>query len=154
MLKFAIAGALLLAAMPPALAAPAPVEDVAARIIAMERAALDRSDKGDPKGFLEISAPDVVYQDPWLDKPIDGLEALTTYYTRFPADGAYHGVMQNANVQVYDDIAVLSFHYISRAGSKKEIIWNATEVYRKTGADWRIVNTHWSLTKPLPQPVN
>jgi predicted Abi (CAAX) family protease len=29
--------------------------------------------------------------------------------------------------------------------------WNCTEVYRRTGSDWHIVNTHWSLTKPLPQ---
>jgi Calcium/calmodulin dependent protein kinase II association domain len=151
MLKFAITGLLLLAAMPPAVAATAPVEDVAAKIIAMERAALDRSDKGDAGGFLDISAPDVVYQDPSLDKPIEGVEALKTYYTKFPADGAYRGVMQNAKVQVFGEVAVLSFHYISRAGTAKELIWNATEVYRKTGSDWRIVNTHWSLTKPLPQ---
>lgn len=150
MLKLAIASAILLAAT----TVPALAEDVASKIIAMERAALDRSDKGDVKGFLEISAPDVVYQDPWLDKPLDGLDALTAYYAKFPADSAYHGVMQNAKVQVYDDIAVLSFHYISRAGTKKQLIWNTTEVYRKTGSDWRIVNTHWSLTKPLPQPLD
>jgi hypothetical protein len=148
MLKTAIAGALLFAASTPALAA----EDVAAKIVAMERAALDRSDRGDVNGFLDISAPDVVYQDPSLDKPLDGLEALRTYYTRFPVDGvAYHGIMQNAKVQVYDDMAVLSFHYISRAGTEKELIWNTTEVYRRTGSDWRIVNTHWSLTRPLQQ---
>lgn len=146
MLKFAVAGALLLAAMTPVHA-----EDVTSAIIAMERMALDRSDKGDPGGFIEISAADVVYQDPALDKPIEGLEALKAYYAKFPADGAYRGEMQNAKVQVYDDIAVLSFHYISRKGTKKELFWNATEVYRKSGADWRIVNTHWSLTKPLLQ---
>lgn len=149
MLKFAIASAILMASA----IVPAIAEDIATRIIAMERAALDRSDKGDTKGFLEISAPDVVYQDPWLDKPITGREALATYYEKFPADGAYHGLMQNANVQVYDYIAVLSFHYISRAGTEKELIWNTTEVYRKTGSDWRIVNTHWSLNKPLSQKV-
>jgi hypothetical protein len=146
MLKLAIAGAILLAAA----VLPALAEDVTTKIIAMERAALDRSDRGDAKGFLEISAPDVVYQDPWLDKPLDGLGALTAYYARFPADGAYHGVMQHPKVQMYGDMAVLSFHYISRAGTKKELIWNTTEVYRRTGSDWRIVNTHWSLTKPLP----
>lgn len=33
-------------------------------IIALERAALDRWGKGDPKGFLETYAPDVTYFDP------------------------------------------------------------------------------------------
>ncbi len=149
MLKFIMAAVALAAAVAPASAA-----DVAATIIAMERAALDRSDKGDVKGFLEISAPDVVYQDPALDAPLIGLPALTAYYAKFPADGeTNHGVMSNANVQVLGDVAVLSFHYVSRAGTAKEIFWNCTEVYRKTDGNWRIVNTHWSLTKPLPQKL-
>jgi hypothetical protein len=150
MLRFALAGALLIAAAAPALAA----ENVPATIIAMERAALDLSDRGDAKGFLEISAPGVVYLDPGLEKPIDGLKALTEYYASFPAGAPSHGEMSNAKVQVFDDIAVLSFHYVSQIGTKTEKKWNATEVYHKTGATWRIVNTHWSLTKPLPQPLD
>ena len=43
-------------------------------IIAMEEAALDRWGKGDPSGFLEISAPDVVYFDPFIEHRLDGLE--------------------------------------------------------------------------------
>lgn len=34
-------------------------------IIGLEKAALTRWGKGDPDGFLEISAPDVVYFDPF-----------------------------------------------------------------------------------------
>jgi uncharacterized protein (TIGR02246 family) len=145
MLKFALAAALLAAVTLPALA-----DDAAAAIIAMERAALERSDA---KAFLEISAPDVVYLDPALDKPLEGLAALTAYYANFPAEEPSRGAMSNAKVQLLGDVAVLSFHYVSHIGSKKETMWNATEVYRKTGDTWRIVNTHWSLTKPLPQPL-
>ncbi|MBU1700688.1 MAG: nuclear transport factor 2 family protein [Candidatus Eisenbacteria bacterium] len=54
--------------------------DPTATILAMERHALDRWCKGDPSGFLEISAPDVVYFDPYQGERIDGLEALTAYY--------------------------------------------------------------------------
>ena len=54
--------------------------DVAATIIALERAALDRWGKGDPSGYLEISAPEVVYFDPFLERRLHGLEALTRYY--------------------------------------------------------------------------
>lgn len=149
MLKFLMAAIAVVAAAMPASAA-----DVASTIIAMERAALDRSDKGDVKGFLEISAPDVVYMDPALDAPLIGLPALTAYYAKFPAGEPNHGVMSNANVQVMGDVAVLSFHYVSRAGTAKEIFWNCTEVYRKTDGNWRIVNTHWSLTKPMPQKLD
>jgi uncharacterized protein (TIGR02246 family) len=150
MTKLLSAAALTLALAAPAVAAPA-ADDVAATVIAMELAALDR---GDTKGFLEISAPDVVYLDPALDKPLDGLPALTAYYATFPTDVAVHGEMSNAKVQVLGDVAILSFHYVSHYvwtnGTKKQKAYNATEVYRKTGADWRIVNTHWSLTSPQP----
>jgi len=146
MLKFVLAATLMAAAALPALAA-----DIPATIIAMERAALDRSDA---KAFLEISANDVVYLDPALDKPLEGLAALTAYYATFPPPDGSRGVMSNAKVQVFGDVAVLSFHYVSHPGTKAQNVWNATEVYRKTGEVWRIVNTHWSLTSPLPQPMN
>lgn len=141
---------MMLAAVMVGLAGPGCAEDVGTKIIAMERAALDRSDGGDAQGFLEISAPDVVYMDPALEAPLIGLPALTAYYAKFPSGGEpTPGVMSNAHVQVLGDVAVLSFHYVSAAGTKKQKVWNATEVYRKTGADWRIVNTHWSLTAPM-----
>lgn len=149
MLKFALE-ALMMAAV----ILPATADDVPARIIAMERAALDQSDKGDVQGFLAICAPDVVYQDPALDAPLQGLAALTAYYAAFPAYEPTHGVMSNATVQVLGDVAVLSFHYVSAANTRKQKVWNTTEVYRKTGKDWRIVNTHWSLTNPAFQKMD
>src|SRR6266536_4718119 len=49
-------------------------------IIHLEKRALERWCRGDPSGFLEISASDVVYFDPFLDRRLDGLSALTAYY--------------------------------------------------------------------------
>ena len=43
----------------------------------MERAALDRWGSGDPGGFLEISASDISYFDPFQEKRLDGLDRLT-----------------------------------------------------------------------------
>lgn len=40
-------------------------DSLAQKIIDMENSALDRWGKGDPDGFLEISAGDVVYFDPF-----------------------------------------------------------------------------------------
>jgi hypothetical protein len=132
---------------------PAHAEDVPATIIAMERTALDASDKGDVRPFLAISAPDVVYQDPALTKPIVGLPALTAYYAKFPATAAAHGVMSDTQVQVFDAMAVLSFHYVVSRDNAVLREWNCTEVYRKTAAGWRIVNTHWSLSGPLVEKL-
>jgi ketosteroid isomerase-like protein len=126
-------------------------EDVAQKIVAMERAALDRSDAGDVEGFLEISAPDVIYLDPSLEKPINGLAELTAYYRAGIPYEPGSGEMSNVHVQVMDGAAVLTFNYLSRKKANGAVThWNATEVYRREGGAWRIVNTHWSYTKSQP----
>ena len=48
-------------------------------VVQIELAALKRWCNGDPSGFLEICAPDVVYFDPFLTEPIKGLDALTAF---------------------------------------------------------------------------
>jgi hypothetical protein len=56
------------------------MSDLLAELLLLERAALKRWCKGDPSGFLELCAKDVVYFDPFLDQRLDGLPALTAYY--------------------------------------------------------------------------
>ena len=122
-------------------------EQKTATIIAMERAALDRWGAGDPSGFLEISAPDVVYFDPYLERRIDGHDALTKYYDAIR--GQVHidrYELINPNVQLCADAAVLTFNDVSYTG-ESESRWNCTEVYRRTNDAWRIIQTHWSYTQ-------
>jgi uncharacterized protein (TIGR02246 family) len=128
-------------------------EDVAAKIIATERAGLYASDRGDVQMFLKLSAPDVVYTDPFIEKPIVGIADLTAYYAAVfkpMPNPTVTGEMQNEHVQVMGDTAVLTFNYIARKVDTKEIVrrWNAVEVYNKRDGEWRIVNTHWSWTQP------
>lgn len=121
--------------------------DVAAVLLGMERAALDRWGKGDPSGFLEICAPDVVYFDPWVDRRIDGLDALTEYYQKLRGKIWVQDYrLIDPRVQLLGDVAVLTFHYVSRGRGDAASRWNCTEVYRKLEGKWRIVQTHWSLT--------
>jgi ketosteroid isomerase-like protein len=60
--------------------------------------------------------------------------------------------MLNAAVQQTGELAVLSFNLFSyRTDNGRERViskWNATEVYRRTAAGWRIVHSHWSFIKP------
>jgi hypothetical protein len=119
---------------------------VAEEIIGLERAALDRWGKGDPSGFLEICAPDVVYFDPFLQRRLDGLAELTAHYQ------GIRGKIQieryellNPLVQGGENVAVLTFNYVSW-GNEGESRWNCTEAYRRDAAGWRIIQTHWSCT--------
>lgn len=116
-------------------------------IIALEQEALDRWCKGDPSGFLDISADDVVYFDPFLDRRIDGLPALTDYYEslRGKIRAVRHEIVDPA-VNRIGDAAVLTFHFVSLGEAGDEYRWNCTEVYRRSEGIWRIVQTHWSLT--------
>ncbi len=122
-------------------------QDIPSTIIAMECAALDRWIHGDPSGFLEITAPDVVYFDPYREKRIDGLEALTAIYKEIWGKillDRYE--LLNPLVQVIGDAAVLTFNYVSYL-EENEDRWNCTEVYRRNGDRWQIIQTHWSYTQ-------
>lgn len=120
--------------------------DAAATIIALEQAALDRWCTGDPSGFLEISAPDVVYFDPFLGARLDGLPALREYYESLRGTvSASRWEMKNPSVQLLDPAAVLTFDFASWGGNEDALRWHCTEVYRLSGERWEIIQTHWSF---------
>lgn len=124
-------------------------KEVASLILSMERAALDRWSKGDPSGYLDISGPDVVYFDPFLERRLDGLSALTDYYEKIRGQIRIdRDEMINPRVQVCGDAAVLTFNYVSYT-DKTQMRWNCTEVYQLRDGRWRIIQTHWSLTKHI-----
>lgn len=135
------------------IAAKTSSESVAAKIIAMERAALDRWGKGDPDGFLEISDPDVVYFDPFQAKRVNGIDELRRLYSALRGKiNIRHYEIIDPKVEVDGNIAVLTFNFVSQVslsqGSEREMRWNATDVYRYRDGKWRIIHTHWSLTQP------
>jgi ketosteroid isomerase-like protein len=121
--------------------------DAARTIIAMERAALDRWGRGDPSGFLEISAPDVVYFDPFLERRLDGHGQLSAHYEGLRGKVSIDRYeLLNPHVQLVGTAAVLTFNYVSCSGNGGPDRWNCTEVYRREGETWRIVQSHWSQT--------
>ena len=127
-------------------------EKTAIEIIALERAALDRWGSGDPDGFLEISADDVVYFDPFQPRRLNGIAELRALYDTIRGKirvDRYELI--DPKVQVDGNVAVLTFNYVSR-GSEGEMRWNTTEVYRRKARGWRIIHTHWSLTQPKLAP--
>jgi ketosteroid isomerase-like protein len=124
-------------------------EDITTTLIAMECAALDRWGAGDPSGYLEISAPDVVYFDPFLERRLDGLDALTALYESLR--GSIHidrYDLIEPKVQICGEAAVLTFNLNSYTGTTV-MRWNCTEVYRLDKQGWRLIQTHWSITQHL-----
>lgn len=125
-------------------------ENIASTIIKLECDALERWGKGDPSGFLEICAPDVVYFDPDLHRRIDGIESLTSYYENIRGKVFFNRFeLLNPVVQVVGDAAILTFNYVSYPADGKARPWNCTEVYRLSHNKWRIIQTHWSFTRSV-----
>jgi len=121
------------------------------RIIAMEEAALARWCRGDPSGFLELSAPDVVYFDPFQERRVDGLAALSALYESLRGTiSAERYELLRPLVQRAGDAAVLTFQFASYGS--QALRWNCTEVYRRDPAGWRIIQTHWSFAGPPARP--
>jgi ketosteroid isomerase-like protein len=122
-------------------------QDVASTLMAMERAALDRWSKGDPFGFVEISAPDVVHFDPIIGRRTNDREELARCYETLSGKVANKGYeMIDPKVQEIGIVAVLSYNYITHEldGDKS---MNVTAVYRNDGGRWEIIHGHVSFNK-------
>jgi len=120
-------------------------------VVALERAALDRWGKGDPKGFLEIYAPEITYFDAGVERRVDGHSAMTEYLLPFTGKikvARYE--MIGTKVQRHGDVAVLTYNLRSEAvkpdGKTVTVRWNSSSVYARTGNAWKVVHSHWSLT--------
>ncbi len=121
--------------------------DATHEVIEMECAALVRWGMGDPDAFLEIYAPDIVYFDPGLKLRIDGLEEMAEYYESIRGKVNFERFeLINPLVQTVGDAAILTFNYVSYNAKGEAFPWNCTEVYRRMGGKWKIIQTHWSYT--------
>jgi len=121
--------------------------ELANHIIDLETKALERWGNGDPTGFLEITADDISYFDPFIESRINEKAGLADLYE--PIKGQVkinESRIIDPRVQVYGEIAILTFRFESK-GSEGSMLWNTTEVFRKMNDTWKIVHTHWALPK-------
>lgn len=121
-------------------------------ILSLERAALDRWCVGDPSGFLDLSAADVSYFDPFQESRLEDHGALAALYETLRGQVQIsRSEIVNPRVQDLGNAAVLTFQFVSE-GSEGTMRWNCTEVYRRLDGQWKIVHTHWSFVKPVLAP--
>ncbi len=143
---------LMLAVCLPPADAPAPDSgtDPAKEIVALEKAMLDRWSTGDTYAFIDIAAPDITYFDPGLEKRLDGAEAFEKFLG--PLKGTFRVFryeMIDPKVQAHGEVAVLTYNLIDYDDTGKATErWNTSEVYHRLDGQWRLIHSHFSLTKP------
>lgn len=115
-----------------------------------ERQAMERWRKGDPDGFLNLSAEDVTYFDPGTPARINGRDALRIEYAPRRGQVAFDVMDFIApQVQVCGNMAVLFYRFLTTnleadGSIAQRIPWNCTEVYEHRSNQWKILHTHWS----------
>ncbi|MDH7600279.1 MAG: nuclear transport factor 2 family protein [Sedimentisphaerales bacterium] len=124
-------------------------EKIASTILQMEQSALDKWCQGDPSGYLQIFAPEIIYIDPDQAVKLNGLPAVTELFEKARGKVRIDQYeLLNPTVQVYGNTAILTYNYVGHVGSQG-YKWNCTQVYCKRRGKWWIVHTHWSITGPL-----
>lgn len=126
-------------------------------ILSLENGAMERWRQGDPRGWAEISAEEIIYIDPSLIKPIEGLEAFKKYLKQFEGKVNYQiSEFIDPKIKRCGNLAVLTYNY---RGAETEAdgsvigqsLWNTTEVYCLREGEWKIIHTHWSfINQKLP----
>ena len=122
-------------------------------ILPLEKAAMERWRNGDPLGFVELSADDILYVDPGLTRPIQGVEAYRAYMKQVEGKIHYHrSEFIASRIVTVGDAALLTYNYRSSVLSPQGTVssqtpWNTTEVYFKRQGAWVSVHSHWSFVK-------
>jgi len=137
----------------PAQVSPREYDGVLGEVMALESAAMERWRKGDPWGFIEISAPEATYFDTGTQQRINGRAALKAEYAQREGKISYD-VMDfiDPRVQVCGELVVLAYRFLSTwlnpdGSVSHRTPWNCTEVFKRSDGQWRIVHTHWSYIR-------
>ena len=126
-----------------------PQENVEETILALERDALDQWSQGNPAGFAVHIADNGTYMDDiGAANRLVGIEAAKSYFASLEGKIPPHNYeIVDPLVQVYDDIAILTFQYHSKIDTMSGPPWKATSVYHFNDSIWQMVHANWSLLK-------
>ena len=128
---------------------------IAQTIISLEHQALNTWNRGDVEGQLRFYADDVTYFDPITAARLDGWAAVAEYLRTVwtgKVNIPRYEMMNEQVITTGTDLAVLTYNLVNYGrdtdGSEMPTTrWNATQVYRRIGEQWRVVHVHWSFTR-------
>ena len=155
LLAIVVAGLNFAAAGGTAASVVEPQSDIAREVIAREKAGYEAWQRKDKAFWADFLADDSTYfgaHSPYLETEpkLNLLPKFDQYVEQFKYNDFQ---MYNPRVQVYGDVAVLTYNSAVSAsvyGQPLNYTGKVTAVYVKQGGKWRIVHSHES-TNPRPQ---
>lgn len=102
---------------------------------------------GDPLGFYDNSAEDIV----WIDdlgpsKRVIGREALKPYLEGFKGVVPPHKhELYDFNFQHFGDIVIANYYYQGTLEGEKAPPWKAVSIFSYSDGDWYSVHENWTL---------
>jgi len=111
------------------------------------KSANDKWASGDPMGFMECVAQDII----WIDDlgaqiPVSGFEALGKYLENFTGQIPPHEhELLDLVFQSYGDIVIVNYRYQGTFDGEPANPWKITSVYRYADGDWLSVHENWSV---------
>jgi ketosteroid isomerase-like protein len=119
-------------------------------LLSLEKGAMERWRQGDPWGWTDISHKEILYVDPGLTKPIEGIDEYKKYLKPLAGTINYQiSEFADPKVRRYGNLAILTYNYCDAKTKPDGTIfdpnlWNTTEVYVFEKGEWKIIHTHWS----------
>lgn len=132
---------------------PPTAEEAEKAVIAKETEALDNWSAGNPAEFAVNGGDDLTYfDDIGASTRMDGIEECNAYFASLQGMVPPHDyTMEDVNVQVYGNVAILTFQYFGTIEGETGPPWKATSVYNYRDGDWCMVHAHWSFKEPEPE---
>lgn len=130
--------------------------ELAARIIGLEKSALDKWFNGDTSGYEKLwSKQSFSYFDSVLTERIDSHAEIEKVLKGI--DGKLFADsydFRNPRVQIGKDMAVLTFQLFAKT-TLIDMAYNCIEVYRREAdGAWRVIHSTWSFIRPMGRDFN
>lgn len=125
-------------------------EELAAHIIGLEKAALDKWFKGDTSGYERLwSKRSFSYFDGVVSERVDDHAAIAAFLKTI--DGklfADNYEFRSPRVQCGVDMAVLTYQLFAKT-TLLDMAYNCIEVYQKEDDEWHVIHSTWSFIRPM-----
>ena len=122
-----------------------------AKIIGLEKDALNKWFKGDTSGYLNIwSKENFSYFDSFKAERIDDYAQIKQFVLASVEGKLFADSYEfkAPRVQASDDMAVLTYQLFADT-SLNEMRYNCIEVYQREGNDWKVIHSTWSVIRPM-----